>query len=131
MQKSDIHHLYATDSKANSTRGNFDYADVTENISLGSDCMPSKSGPSTIDGGKNFFEPPLAHKGNAARAIFYFAIRYKLPITQNQEEFLKKWNDLDPVDADEMYRNDEIEKAQGNRNPFIDFPTLAHDIENF
>jgi hypothetical protein len=131
MQKSDLHHLYPTDSRANSTRGNFDYADVTENVSLGADCPASKSGPSTVDGGKNYFEPPTAHKGNVARAIFYFSIRYNLPINKSEEDFLKRWNDVDPVDADEMARNDEIEKIQGDRNPFIDFPNIAHDIENF
>jgi len=131
MQKSDLHHLYPTDSKANSTRGNFNFADVTENTSLGADCQSSKSGPSTIDGGKNYFEPPANHKGNVARALFYFSVRYKIHINKSEEEFLKRWNDLDPVDADEVYRNNEIEKIQGDRNPFIDFPSIAHDVEDF
>ena len=131
MQKSDLHHLYPTDSKANSTRGNFDFAEVSENVSLGADCQSSKSGPSTIDGGKNYFEPPTSHKGNVARALFYFSVRYKIAINQSEEEFLKRWNDLDPVDAEELSRNDQIEKIQGDRNPFIDFPNLAHDIDNF
>lgn len=131
MQKSDLHHLYPTDAKANSTRGNFDFADVSENQGLGADCLASKSGPSTIEGGKNFFEPPTNHKGNVARAIFYFSVRYKLPINKNEQEFLQKWNDLDPVDDNEMSRNNEIEKIQGDRNPFIDFPSIAHDIEQF
>lgn len=131
MQKSDLHHLYPTDSKANSTRGNFNFAEVSENIGLGSDCQASKSGPSTIDGGKNYFEPPTVHKGNVARAIFYFSFRYKMPIQKSEEEFLKRWNDLDPVDAEEISRNNEIEKIQGVRNPFVDFPSIAHDVDNF
>ncbi len=131
MQKSDLHHLFPSDSKANTTRGNFDFADVTVNTSLGSDCQSSKSGPSTIDGGKNYFEPPTIHKGNVARALFYFSIRYQLPIPKSEEEFLKRWNDLDPVDAEEMARNNEIEKIQGDRNPFIDFPAMPHSVRNF
>jgi hypothetical protein len=130
-QKSDLHHLFPTDSKANSTRGNFDFADVSVNQNLGSDCQASKSGPSVISGGTNFFEPPASHKGNVARAIFYFSVRYKAPINQAEEEVLKKWNELDPVDQEEMDRNNAIEKIQGNRNPFIDFPTLSSDISNF
>ena len=48
-----------------------------------------------------------------------------------QQTFLKKWNDQDPVDDAELIRNNEIEKLQGNRNPFIDFPNLAQDISSF
>jgi endonuclease I len=45
--------------------------------------------------------------------------------------FLKKWNEQDPVDDAEMERNNAIEKLQGNRNPFIDYPELANDITRF
>lgn len=131
MQKSDLHHLFPTDSKANSTRGNYEFSDVSVNKNLGSDCSTSKSGPSVTQGGTNFFEPPTSHKGNVARAIFYFSVRYKVAISQGQEEVLKRWNEIDPVDQEEIERNDAIEKIQGNRNPFIDFPSLANDIQNF
>lgn len=130
MQKSDLHHLYPTDSKANSTRGNFEFAEVTENQNL-KNCDDSKSGPSVTTGGRTFFEPPTAHKGNVARALFYFSIRYKVAISDAQEEFLKRWNQLDPVDDAEITRNNAIEKLQGNRNPFIDDATLADKISNF
>lgn len=129
-QKSDLHHLYPTDSKANSTRGNYEFADVTENQNL-KDCASSKSGPSVTSGGKTFFEPPTAHKGNVARALFYFSIRYKVAISDAQEEFLRRWNDLDPVDDAEIARNNAIEKLQGNRNPFIDNSDLVNQISNF
>jgi deoxyribonuclease-1 len=129
-QKSDLHHLFPTDSKANSTRGNYDFAEVTKNENL-SNCSLSKSGPSVISGGKNFFEPPVAHKGNVARALFYFSVRYKIEIPDEEEDFLRRWNHLDPVDEQEMARNNAIEKIQGNRNPFIDQPELADSITNF
>lgn len=130
MQKSDLHHLFPTDSKANSTRGNFEFADVTENQNL-KGCDDSKSGPSVTSGGHTYFEPPLSHKGNVARALFYFSIRYKIAISEAQEEFLRRWNDLDPVDDAERSRNAAIEKLQGNRNPFIDDSTLVNKISNF
>lgn len=130
LQKSDLHHLYPTDSKANSTRGNFEFAEVTENLNL-KNCKTSLSGPSTTEGGNNYFEPPLTHKGNVARALFYFSVRYKMPISPAQEEFLKRWNDLDPVDQAEMTRNSAIEKLQGNRNPFIDNPDYVDAIRDF
>jgi deoxyribonuclease-1 len=130
LQKSDMHHLYPTDIKANSTRGNYDFAEVVTNINL-KNCDASKSGASVVSGGRTFFEPPSEHKGNVARALFYFSVRYRMSITNEQQVFLRKWNEQDPVDDAELLRNNEIEKLQGNRNPFIDYPNLAQDISKF
>ncbi|MDO9183895.1 MAG: endonuclease [Bacteriovorax sp.] len=131
-QKSDLHHLFPSDSRANSIRGNDDFTDVSNDSGelAKNECNISKFGSSTT-GNTDGFEPPLTHKGNVARALFYFSVRYKISIPKNEEETLRRWNDLDPVDQEEMNRNDAIEKAQGNRNPFIDFPALAHDISKF
>ena len=129
-QKADLHHLFPTDSKANSTRGNYEFAEVTKNQNL-KNCPESKSGPSVTSGGSNFFEPPTKHKGNVARALFYFSVRYKISISQDQEEYLRRWNHLDPVDEEEIARNNAIAKIQGNRNPFIDHPEYADAISNF
>jgi hypothetical protein len=131
-QKSDLHHLYPSDSRANSIRGNMNFTDVSRDTGdLSNDnCNVSKFG-SSVAGHSDGFEPPLTHRGNVARSIFYFAVRYKMKIPQNEEETLRRWNDLDPVDQNEINRNDAIEKVQGNRNPFIDFPTLANDISRF
>ncbi len=38
------------------------------------------------------------------------------------------WHDLDPVDADELARNDAVFGFQGNRNPFIDHPEWVECI---
>lgn len=130
FQKSDLHHLFPTDSKANSTRGNYEFADVVSNENL-KNCDSSRSGASVTSGGHTYFEPPTSHKGNVARAIFYFSIRYKMDIGDEQEEFLRKWSDIDPVDDAEMSRNASIEKLQGNRNPFIDNPENIDAISNF
>ncbi len=133
MQKSDLHHLFPTDSKANSVRGNFDFADIThENGSLEGDCDASKSGSSNEGGGSDdLFEPPAEHKGNVARALFYFSVRYKIKIPTSEEKVLRRWNEQDPVDDAEMERNNQIHYSQGNRNPFIDFPNLANYINKF
>ena len=39
-----------------------------------------------------------------------------------------KWNAEDKVSSLELQRNNIIEEAQGNRNPFIDNPYLATKI---
>ena len=123
-QKSDLHHLYPTDSRANSVRGNYDFGDVGHGEL--SNCSGSRSAG---HGGK--FEPPMEHKGNVARALFYFSVRYQTPINPSQERVLRDWHIQDPVDADERERNDGIFEVQKNRNPFIDFPHLVDNISDF
>ena len=58
--------------------------------------------------------------------VLYLNLRYHEPlnneISTGGVEMLLKWNDEDPVSDFERQRNNVIEKAQGNRNPFIDFP---------
>ena len=127
-QKCDLHHLFPSDSKLNSIRGNFWFGEVDQQKQA-LKCNESKFG--TWNGKGQFFEPPMGHKGNVARALMYFSIRYSSPIEANEEALLKKWSHDDPVDADERARNDAIEKIQGNRNPFIDFPELADSISDF
>lgn len=129
-QKSDLHHLFPTDSGLNSVRGNKKFGEVTH-LDKVLDCPISKFG--TIDGGyrDEYFEPPTAHKGNVARALFYFSVRYRLHIDLEEETVLKKWNRQDPVDAAETARNEAVFKIQGNRNPFVDYPELADEIADF
>jgi deoxyribonuclease-1 len=128
MQKSDLHHLFPTDSVANSIRGNFEFGEV--NGYPIKDCNASHQGAQRSFSGR-YFEPPRAHRGNVARAIFYFSTRYKLKIRDTEEEFLRQWHEDDPIDTEEMERSNEIHLIQGNRNPFIDYPQLVGRISNF
>lgn len=129
MQKSDLHHLFPTDSQMNSLRGNTTFGEVDRD-SQKTKCQASKFGPGKT-GGREIFEPPQNHKGRVARALFYFSTRYDIPIDPNEEAYLRKWNREQPVDAKEMARNDEIFKTQGNRNPFVDYAGLADEIQDF
>ncbi|MFY0573047.1 endonuclease I family protein [Cystobacter fuscus] len=124
--KSDLHHLFPTDSKANSIRSSYPFGEVKEvkwsqnGAKFGKDAQ-----------GNTVFEPPDAHKGNVARALFYFSTVYGKPIPPGDEAVLKQWNHLDRVDAAEVARNTAIESYQGNRNPFVDDALLADRIADF
>lgn len=129
-QKSDLHHLFPTDSEMNSIRGNNPFGEVVR------DRMPLKcrSGARfgvTAQGSADAFEPPDDHKGNVARALFYFAVKYHMSIGAEQEATLRKWHKEDPVDRNEYERNNEIYKIQGSLNPFIDHPQAVDLIADF
>jgi len=126
----DLHQLGSTLSVPNGRRGNLKYAMV-------SNATYSTSAGSKL--GKEGYEPADAAKGNVARAVLYFVVRYyDRSIRQGGMNYgafwtknvpmLLAWNRMDPPDAAEKRRNDLIEKWQGNRNPFIDNPALADKI---
>lgn len=133
--RGDIHHLFPTDSKANSIRGNYPFGEVDgEGIYFG--CEASRRGniinPETGEPtGQRGYEPPPEHRGNVARALFYASTVYGRKISNLEEHYLRKWHFEDPVDEKERARNDAIEEAQGNRNPYIDFPELIKAIDDF
>lgn len=128
-QKTDLHHLYPTNSRANSVRSNHPFGEVNGS-NLGQNCQNSRRGKDIV-GNVTSFEPPLEHRGNVARALFYFSIRYKIAIHKNEENYLRKWNLEDPVDEKEIARNNSVFEAQNNRNPFVDDTTLVDTIDNF
>lgn len=129
MQKADLHHLFPTDSLLNNIRGNFKFGEVHQDAN-NLKCQGPRFGTPTYSS-ERVFEPPQVHKGNVARALFYFSVKYKLQIDKNEEAILRKWAEQDPVDEEEMLRNGEIEKVQHSRNPFIDFPEIANNISDF
>jgi endonuclease G len=88
-----------------------------------SDCGKSES---------NGFEP--AHgRGAAARAVFYFVLRYPDTISvgelpPDRLDVLLHWHDQEPVSDWERHRNAAIFGRQGNQNPFIDHPQWAAEL---
>lgn len=127
LQKNDLHHLFPVDMRANSTRSNSPFAEVVGK-STHAQCTDSKVGNAIDNPNIRSFEPPTEHKGNVARAIYYFSTRYKMKIDEVQVKYLKIWNEEDPVDEAEVERNDKIMQLQGNRNPFIDYPGLINRL---
>ncbi len=121
--KSDLFHLFPTDSQANSVRGNLPFGEVSSsNWSDGGSKRGSNSSGTTV------FEPRDDHKGDVARAMFYFSIRYNNPNnflnSAGQQEVLRNWYYQDPVSDYELYRAQEIEEVQNKPNPFIEHPEL-------
>ncbi len=129
VQKTDLHHLYPTFSKINAERGSLPFAEVTSNRKVS--CDKSAVGTPIYTGKGTFFEPPDSHKGNLARSLFYFSIRYDMSIDPVEEFYLRQWHILDPVDANEKKRHEMIYNIQKNRNPFIDQPELVDQILDF
>jgi hypothetical protein len=129
-QKTDLHHLAASNSRANSSRSNTEFADVINEKVVNPTCTASYRGD-VLNYNRRGFEPPADRKGNIARSLFYFSTRYKLKISQSEEYYLRMWHESDPVDQEELERNQMVFEIQGNRNPFIDQPNLVSQISDF
>ncbi|MEZ4434279.1 MAG: endonuclease [bacterium] len=126
-EQSDIHHLRPTISGANSLRGSFPFGDVVQNRNL--DHLPAILG---VDAwGDTVFQTRAETRGDVARIVFYFSVRWGKPIADHEEAALRRWMREDPVDDEERARNDRVEGIQGNRNPFIDCPALVERIDDF
>jgi len=124
--KTDLNHIFPTMTVANSARSAHPFGWVmTPTWNMGGSSKGYNENYDIV------FEPRDEHKGNAARAMFYFAVRYQMEIYYYQEEALRDFNDLDPPDSAEIMRNDLIEEIQGTRNPFVDCPALVELIEDF
>ncbi|PIP91414.1 MAG: nuclease [Bdellovibrionales bacterium CG12_big_fil_rev_8_21_14_0_65_38_15] len=128
-QLTDLHHLFPSNSRANSSRGNLIFAEVDGGV-INEECTSSHRG-TAYGSSETAFEPPPEHRGNVARALFYFSVRYNHPIGSLEEEFLKKWHWQDPVDEEERSRNEKVYEVQKNRNPFIDAPELVELVNDF
>ncbi len=149
---SDLHHIRPSEGGLNSTRGSNKYGEVTG----GKEAWSRKVGGanSMLGGhvGGGVFEPLDNVKGDAARIVMYVYTHYNsagnvggtvnskgsgtlkfnyvmAPSSESDAiKLLLEWNRLDPVDEIERYRNEEVYKIQGNRNPFIDNSSYADAI---
>jgi len=151
---SDTHMLMVSDIAHNSARGNLPF----NNCPAGSEVFATLayygqggSGQNNLRCG-NYWQVWDKLKGNVARAMFYFDIRYEggthgvtgvaepnLILTDNASlitasngnasvaymgllSVLLQWHAADPVDDRERLRNETVFNFQGNRNPFVDRP---------
>jgi len=133
-KKSDLHHLFVTNSTVNSSRGNYPF-DVVANHSSATvyyTNTPRQSYRGTNASGRTVFEPADQFKGNIARALLYFYTRYSgESLSQQNVDMLPtllQWHVADPPDAAEVTRNNGVFAYQNNRNPYVDHPEFVGRI---
>jgi endonuclease I len=133
--KSDLHHLFPVDGAANGSRSNFPFGSATclhdEDDSTRCSFEEAGSALGKDAQGKWVFEVRKQKRGDVARAMFYFAVRYEHSIPDDEEAALRAWHEEDPVDEGEIKRNDAVEALQKNRNPFVDHPELVAKLADF
>lgn len=146
--KTDIFHVYPTDGKVNNMRGSLAFGEVdkvTWKSQNGSKIGYTKSKTNKKRKRTKVFEPIDEFKGDIARAMLYFLVRYQDKIgrfkhnpfaMRSKEGMYKKhimdlfikWHKQDPVSDFERNRNNMACIYQQNRNPFIDFPHFVSTI---
>lgn len=131
---SDLHHLFPTRSAINTSRDNFPFGEIDDDkaTSWFSDNKALSTIPSDLIDNyseriNGMFEPREDHKGNVARAIFYFYTMYEEDALdadpdffENQRATLCRWHIQDPADDLEIERTHKIAAYQdGLANPFV------------
>jgi endonuclease I len=124
----------------------------------GTGVYPGSSNWTAGSGARGTWETWIGRRGDVARALMYMDVRYEggvhgvtgatepdLILTDDRAliastsanaavaymgllSVLLEWHRHDPVDDLERRRNDRVEAAQGNRNPFIDHPEWAECV---
>ena len=153
---SDLFYVVPTDARINQLRSNYPYgvAGTTTYYTFSNTSRIGNSAiPNYVYTGR-VYEPIDEFKGDVARSLLYFAVRYegKLgtfnynnntnpasdtnPLDGNEERafepaylaMLLQWHTQDPVSQREIDRNNAVYNLQKNRNPFIDNPSWVSAI---
>jgi len=142
-QKSDMHHLFPCKANVNSSRGNDPYGEIPDantdrwfRLDYDQTTIPAEfidEFAEKENDGLQIFEPREEHKGDAARAMFYFYTIYNDVADTNfwnvQKDVLLTWHYDDPVDHREYGRTSYIASFQdGIPNPFVLDSTLARRL---
>ena len=98
IAKADIHHLFPVEEGVNSSRSNYPMDDVTTVTHSYPETGDYQSYLGTNDNSDTVFEPDDEHKGDAARAMLYFSVRYEMDLTQGGVDMLStliSWHNAD------------------------------------
>lgn len=141
----DLFHLVPADYSANRSKSNH-APGIPSDTTFWNGSFATGSG--STYGLQKVFCPADEYKGDFARAYFYIATCYgdslqwqlsgdagKAMTNEHWQEFqpwlrdlLVSWHRMDPVSDKEKQRAIEVNKIQGNRNPYIDYPELVEYI---
>ena len=131
---SDMHHIYPSKTPVNAARADYPFLEIPDNqtdvwyyLNQNLNSIPTSNIDLYSESINGAFEPREDHKGNVARAMFYFYTMYKQEADEadpvffeSQKETLCQWHDLDPVDSLEWTRTYMIATHQsGKPNPFV------------
>ncbi|MFC3157742.1 endonuclease [Chryseobacterium arachidis] len=153
---SDLHFVIPTDARINQLRNNYPYGignstihyTFTNSSKIANSAIPNYVYTNRV------YEPINEFKGDIARMLLYFAVRYedKLPSFNYSTNInpamdrsaldgtaerafdapyiamLLQWHAQDPVSQREIDRNNAVYTIQNNRNPFIDNPQWVNQI---
>lgn len=138
---SDMHHLFPTWVGVNQSRGNQPYGEVDDRHTqrwFYRNSVQKHTPPAAVidlfsESGDGHFEVREDHKGDIARAIFYFYTMYREQADAADPIFFSEqlpdlclWHHADPADHREYFRTLAIARYQdGKPNPFVLDPTLA------
>lgn len=142
----DLYNLMPCQTTINNHKSNYPMANVdVEWRGNGVTRVGTRDGDPTTQEYR-YWEPGDQWKGDFARGYFYMATAYQ-DLTWSGDQSVRilnseayptlqewaytlylDWAGTDEVDDIEAVRNNQVEKFQGNRNPFVDFPNLAQYV---
>ena len=153
---SDLFFVVPTDARINQLRSNYPYgmSGTTNYWLFTNGSKINKNGTPNSGYTGRVYEPVNEFKGDIARSLLYFAVRYEgklnsfnfyngtsaandtSPLDGTEEKafedwyiaMLQQWNTQDPVSQREIDRNNAVFNIQKNRNPFIDHPEWVNLI---
>lgn len=153
---SDLHFVIPTDARINQLRNNYPYGigNSTIHHTFSNTSKIANSAIPNYVYTNRVYEPLNEFKGDIARILLYFAVRYedKLPVFNHSTNInpamdrspfdgtaerafdssyismLIQWHTQDPVSQREINRNNAVYAIQNNRNPFIDNPQWVNTI---
>ncbi|MEL6393941.1 MAG: endonuclease [Bacteroidota bacterium] len=131
----DMHNLFPTRVQVNSDRGNLPFGNINDNQTDDWYFMDQEQSSPPLSNRNLYserlqamrFEPREDHKGNVARAMFYFYTIYRPEADAADDDWivpqlnsLCNWHLEDPVDQRELDRSTAIAFYQdGKENPFV------------
>ncbi len=114
QMEADMHNLVPAIGEINGDRNNYRFQMIA-----GEERPYGQAVNMEIDFGLRQAEPPDNVYGDIARTYFYMRDKYGLQMSDAQQQLMRAWNNMDPVDAWEKKRNQRITELQGNDNPFV------------